>query len=333
MRLARMFAVFVLAASLPAQESIVITSGLAPINSPDPSITFLAGPLNGAFPAAFTPADFTAAQIGTRALVSPLAGGWLGVLPSAPTARWIATDVVQANQASALFAAAFTVTSPEIVRATVDLYYAMDDFLGDATKPGLYINGVGIPGTRDATGGAYLNQVSQLEIDVTSSVQTSPNVLYLYLLDTAGAGGISFEARITVHSKLHLREVQAPALGGTGILELRAPAPLFGGTFVLLPALGLLPGGLGFNIGSGTVWRLDPADPILFLALTDPATLSPFFPVLGGTISPVNGAAVSPMFVPADPALIGLTLQWQAVGLLGGAPVQASNVLATTVGL
>jgi hypothetical protein len=82
----------------------------------------------------FTAADFAAAVNGPHATVINAYPAWVGALPSAPAAKWIAVNGSDAPQ-SALYAYSFTVNSSTIGSASLSMSYAVDNNLGQTTVP------------------------------------------------------------------------------------------------------------------------------------------------------------------------------------------------------
>lgn len=82
----------------------------------------------------FTAADFAAAVNGPHATVINAYPAWVGALPSAPAAKWIAVNGSDAPR-SALYAYSFTVNSSTIGSASLSMSYAVDNNLGQTTVP------------------------------------------------------------------------------------------------------------------------------------------------------------------------------------------------------
>ena len=77
----------------PQTQTVILSSGGGgPPGTPDPLITYLAGPALGPFPAPFTQADFQAAATGPSAVVATVHPNWLPSLAASPLAhQWIGT--------------------------------------------------------------------------------------------------------------------------------------------------------------------------------------------------------------------------------------------------
>ena len=205
-RAATALAVLACSAHAASATTIDLKSGNAVPTQTDPPITYLVEPAfqcRVAFPAAFTPADFAAADAGPLAWSVPAATpDWTVLLPCDTTAHWIAIDNGR-SQRSALYSVPFDVNLPEpccIQRATLELCWMADDALGDVpiygggpNPSGAYLNGVALP----ISGGGYTTQSTALA-DVTGALHCGRNRLYLYVRDAGcGVAGVIFHARIT----------------------------------------------------------------------------------------------------------------------------------------
>lgn len=160
---------------------ITIRSGNAPVGQPDPLNTFLAEPsgLCGVgFGAAFTPANFAAAQAGPNATVVNPISVWVPSLTCDASAKWIAVNS-NYGPVSALFAQSFNIPAPCcIAHATLTLCWSVDDWLGDLdtfTNSGAYLNGVPL----GVSGGNFAVETSAT-VDVTNILQCGQNTLYMY---------------------------------------------------------------------------------------------------------------------------------------------------------
>lgn len=319
----------VLTPAAHAQEVITLESGLGPVGTSDPNVTMLVGPLDGAFPAAFTLNDFLMAQTGPPAEITPLAGGWALNLPGNVTSQWIGTTQVQANLATALYAINFNVTTPNIVLALLDVSFYVDDVLGDANNEGLFINTFPVPNTSPPLAGAYFTPNTFTQRDITPSILAGQNTLYVYGRDNAGPGGLHFSATVTIFSTASLQLGVPFTIGGIGMVIVNGGLGHAGDPWLLAPAITPpFPPGTGIPLFGGNWFRLDLADPILNLAFNSPIAAT-WFPQLTGTISPVNGLGTSVVNVPGNPSLIGLPMWWQAVMLQP--QLEATNVLAVTL--
>lgn len=178
------------------QEFITARSGNGTAGGTDTIINFLPGPFN----APFTTADFAAATAGAPAeIIAPGSFGWAPTLSNDPAALWISTAQSGA-QPSALYAIPFTVTSTTIGAASLSVNMLVDDFLGDATNGGIYVNGTALPNTTSTAPGTWATEVSWSNLDITPWVTTGTNYLYLYGWNTGGPGGLNFHADITVYA-------------------------------------------------------------------------------------------------------------------------------------
>ncbi len=191
--------------------------------------------------APFSPGDFASAAAGPKALVINAHPVWLTTLPNDPLARWINWSNLQGNclglASPVLYAAPFTVTSTGgtcPLTATVEICYAIDDWLGDPSGPnpiGIYLNGTGL----DAgfSGGGNSQQFCYTQFNVP--VQSGQNWLYAYQRDLGcGVSGLILSAKITVDAPPCPRLVafKFNDLNGDGIQQMNEP-PLAGWTFNL----------------------------------------------------------------------------------------------------
>jgi len=167
--------------------------------------TACAVPLSGA---AFTAADFAAAQSGPAPFIVNPNAGWMSLLPSDPQARWINVNInPNINNegrppVSALYAAEFFVDSTCIntEESCLDICWAVDDRLGDpAGGPnpvGAYLNGV--PIDLAFSGGNFTGETCINHANLPM-LQQGLNTLYLYQRDEACVvSGLIFSATVTV---------------------------------------------------------------------------------------------------------------------------------------
>jgi len=202
-------------AVLPTQvqaSTIVLNSGqgLTP-SVTDTNITYwtLGVPVSPLSPP-FTAADFLKAQgigcsgpdiCGSAKVVAdfPFASPpWIPSLPHAPNARWINWEVGPSPSfygspaASVLYAYRFNVPEPTINSAAIEMYWAVDDILGefipgfpDPNPIGVYINGAPLSSSFSGAG---------------RFPEYSNNWLYVYQRDAGGAySGTIFCASISVN--------------------------------------------------------------------------------------------------------------------------------------
>ncbi len=183
--------------------SIVLRSGNIAPPAQDPIITFLVEPNNSCrtpFPAAFTAADFAAADAGPPAWSVTPSNAWTASLQCDPTANWISIDQTR-TQRSALYSIPFTVDLPNpccIQYAQIYFCWMADDLLGDSgsfpgpNPLGVYLNGVGLP----IAGGGYTTEQGII-VDITSTLHCGQNRLYVYDRDAGcGVAGAIFTAQI-----------------------------------------------------------------------------------------------------------------------------------------
>ena len=149
--------------------------------------------------------EFAAADTGPVALVVDPHPLWLPSLPADPLARWINWDVGPAPggtlgfpPASALYSARFNVTTPGTSSASLKVYFAVDDLLGDTgfggpNPEGMYMNGT--PLTASFGG----NIAAQTSYSASVTVNQGLNHLYFYDRDVGAAvSGLIFSATIVI---------------------------------------------------------------------------------------------------------------------------------------
>ncbi len=187
----------------------------------DPNITMLIGPANSPIPT-FTPAQFQSAQTGPNAYVVNNHPRWNASLSTNPDANWIATSPTGSagNGNSALFAIPFQITDPTLVSATLEMRYVVDNHIGDASNEGLFLNGVGVSGTKTGILGStafnFENEQFVFVANIHSLLNFGDNTLYVNLADLGGSGGIMFDAVIRTTS------ATSSVIPGPGVV------PLFG---------------------------------------------------------------------------------------------------------
>jgi hypothetical protein len=199
------FSLVCLSAVAPRAQatSIVLRSGNVAPPALEPNITYLVEPNNTCttpFPAAFTAADFAAADAGPQAWSVVASTAWTPTLWCDPNAGWIAIDQNR-KQRSALYSIPFTVDVPDpccIEYAQLDFCWMADDLLGDGPPFGgpnlfgVYLNGVGLP----IVGGDFTT-AQRIIIDVTSTLHCGENRLYVYVRDAGcGVAGTIFSAQV-----------------------------------------------------------------------------------------------------------------------------------------
>ena len=221
-------------AVLPTQvqaSTIVLNSGqgLTP-GATDTNITYwtkgiAVSPLS---PITFTAADFLKAQgigcsgpdiCGSAKVVAPHPA-WIPSLPSAPNARWInwKNDPLWNNYgspaASVLYAYRFNVPESTINSAAIEMYWAVDDILGEYTAAnanggpgpyfpdpnqiGVYINGHALGSS--FSGAGRFPEYSASQSGIEGLLKPGQNWLYVYQRDAGGAySGTIFCASISVN--------------------------------------------------------------------------------------------------------------------------------------
>lgn len=207
----RLSVVIALAAPTLAQQSVAIDtsftgpastveliSGLgAALGQPDPTITVLPGPSSTWFAGPFTPADFAAADNGASAMVLDTSySGWVDASELHPAAAWIGPNLASGtggSSVSGLFSIPFEMPEPFPGMVTLELRYALDDFLGGGATAGVYVNGRAVPNT--ASKGTY-SKTNVMFRNISMFVRPGENRLYLNMTNTGGNGGLAFYARI-----------------------------------------------------------------------------------------------------------------------------------------
>ena len=211
-------------AVLPTQvqaSTIVLNSGqgLTP-GATDTNITYwtkgiAVSPLS---PITFTAADFLKAQgigcsgpdiCGSAEVVAPHPA-WIPSLPNAPDARWInwkagpSPSFDGSLAASVLYAYRFNVPESTINSAAIEMYWAIDDFLGqfpgfpDPNPIGVYINGK--PLSSSFSGAGRFPEYSASQSGIEGLLKPGQNWLYVYQRDAGGAySGTIFCASISVN--------------------------------------------------------------------------------------------------------------------------------------
>ena len=212
-------------AVLPTQvqaSTIVLNSGQGLIpGATDSNITYwtkgiAVSPLS---PITFTAADFLKAQgigcsgpdiCGSAEVVAPHPA-WIPSLPNAPDARWInwkagpSPSFDGSLAASVLYAYRFNVPESTINSAAIEMYWAVDDFLGeflpgfpDPNPIGVYINGK--PLSSSFSGAGRFPEYSASQSGIEGLLKPGQNWLYVYQRDAGGAySGTIFCASISVN--------------------------------------------------------------------------------------------------------------------------------------
>ena len=173
------------------------------------SVTFLSAGTNTTdFSSALTASQFTAAQTGTAAFV-------LSSTPFYATAisgtSWIGTNSVSgqtgATGDTALYAVSFTLPSA-VSSASLSLSYYVDNDLGSATNDGVFINGVGLPGSSGipcgpgvVCGNAFnpspMTPNTFSDASIGSLLTAGTNYLYIDAVNLGAEAGLDFSATIT----------------------------------------------------------------------------------------------------------------------------------------
>jgi hypothetical protein len=178
---------------------------------------FLEGPAGSGFPNAFTPADFAAARSGPAAQVVVPISPWIAALPEDPQSQWISTAPDATFGHTALFAIDFTLIEP-FDGADVEVFYAVDNMLGDGIHPALFLNGTAANpagGSGDFYGSSGLHRLG-----LGGLLHAGQNTLYLYVVNDGGPGAAIFQATINTygHGRLAISSLSSyAALPGSQI--------------------------------------------------------------------------------------------------------------------
>ena len=215
------------ASAASADQIISLRSGNGFIGLPDNNITFLQGPANEAFGAAFTGTDFTNARNGSAAAIIGNHPAWITSTnfnnhASTPNngAQWISTVPSGATEgSSALYAIDFTITDAFVTSATIDFDFAVDNWIGTGPNEGLFLNGTALSGSTTAGG---FDRVSNFtRSDIAPLLVSGTNTLYINSTDLGGPGGLIFSATITTEgTNVVVPEPGMAAVFGLGLLGL-----------------------------------------------------------------------------------------------------------------
>lgn len=157
-------------------ETVVLRSGNGSIGGNDTLISMLTGPADTNFAAAFTPADFAAADSGPAAFIIANHAAWIAALPSDPLARWISTAATGTLEGgTALYAIDFTLASAAS-SATLDLRLAVDNALGGGPNQGDFLNGTAVSGNSMPAG--FTSELSVQRNDIAPLLVAGTNTLH-----------------------------------------------------------------------------------------------------------------------------------------------------------
>ncbi len=176
---------------LRADQTIVIRSGNGSIGSQDSLVHALPYGTTGDITP--TAAQFASAQAASFAYVVSPFQTYIPMLPSDPSAKWIATTP-NLSQGSALFAMPFQVNDPSITSAGLDFHFSVDNAVN-----GVFINGTRISG--NSFDGDYHAEYRFVRNDIASLlIPNSTNWLYVNMSDYGGLAALIFNATITTNS-------------------------------------------------------------------------------------------------------------------------------------
>lgn len=179
--------------SLTSFVCVVLPSAIAlgqqPIRvrtGPDMQTRFLLGPADGPFAQPFSPAEFQAARTGPVAVNHDR----LWRLATDPLARSVTTSPADRT---ALYAISFDVPSPLPAFAFLTFEYTVDNLLGTAPNPGVFLNGTPVSGNTTALQGINGPYVLTRS-DVAPLLVAGTNWLYVYAVDEGGPAAVAFSA-------------------------------------------------------------------------------------------------------------------------------------------
>ncbi len=180
----------------PNEQTVTVCSGNGTPGGPDAAVTFLPGPPGGPFLAPFTALEFDGAKTGPAAAVLPPPFGT--TIASDPAAQWIGTSQGFPTD-YALYAVPFDVTVP-VSTASLVLHFAVDNWLGDGTNPGAFLNGTALPGALyiENHGLSFTVEHHLLVADVAALLQPGANWLAVYNADASGGTPTSLLFSATV---------------------------------------------------------------------------------------------------------------------------------------
>ena len=306
----------------PNEQTITVRSGNGSPGGPDAAVTFLAGPQGGAFVAPFTAIEFDGAKTGPAAAV--LSPPFSTLIASDPAAQWIGTSQVISTD-YALYAVTFDVTVP-VSTANLVLHFAVDNWLGDTTNPGAFLNGVALPGALylENHGLSFSFEHHLLVADVAALLQPGTNWLHVYNADVSGGTPTSLLFSATVRVNVASFELYGGSCVAGDMLPLALDASgcASPGGAIELSIRNAFPG--------GTAWLVVGLGPA---AITLPSGCQLLAsPILLLFALPVDseGAVTLPAVIPAS-APSGAALWLQAFVVAPGGGKLGSNGLKLTV--
>jgi hypothetical protein len=184
--------------SITSAGNITLISGNGIVGGTDSLVHMLIGPSTGDF-AAFSAADFAAAQTGPSAFIINPNTAWITSLPANPSAQWIGTNA-NANATppggnTALYAISFNLVGP-VSPAFLTLNFAVDDRLGGANNRGVFVNGTAPDNFRLNPPG-FGSQFTYNSSDIGALLTPGTNWLYIDAVNNLNSAGLMFSSTIT----------------------------------------------------------------------------------------------------------------------------------------
>ncbi len=306
----------------PNEQTISVHTGNGSPGGPDAAVTFLPGPPGGAFVAPFTALEFDGAKTGPAAAVLP--PPFSTVIASDPAAQWIGTSQGVPTD-HALYAVSFDVTVP-VATASLLLHFAVDNWLGDFTNPGAFLNGVALPGALylENHGLSFSFEHHLLVADVAALLQPGTNWLHVYNADASGGTPTSLLFSATVRINVASFELYGGSCVAGDMLPLALDASGCaspGGAIELSIRNGIPGGSVWLVVGLGPAAATLPSGCQL---LASPILLLITLPLDG------EGSVTLPAVIPAS-APSGAAVWLQAFVVTPGGAKLGSNGLKLTI--
>ena len=166
------------------------TAGTDPTNIS--YVTVKAGPFMGF--TSLSKADFLEAQVTPAVVTGKRFSSWITTLPADPAAQWISTGVLGGSEPSGLYAIRIDIGEGYFATdAKLELFYAVDDFLGTETTSAIYLNGE--PLRANGTVGSYSSQNRLYFEDLT--LNPGVNWIYINVMNNNTYTGVIFSGTVT----------------------------------------------------------------------------------------------------------------------------------------